>query len=210
MSLPVPVMLYDTPRAPNPRRVRIFLAEKGLELPSTQIDIMAGVQFSAEFQKKVGSHNVPALELSDGTVLTETVAICRYIEALHPEPNLMGRDALEIALVEMWSRRVEFQMMIPVAAVARHGIPAMAALEHGDQCPEWAAANDRRVDKSLEWLNDSLTGKDWLAGDRFTVADITAISTLGFMRLIRKKVPQEHVATHAWLERCDARGTIVD
>jgi len=210
MNLPQPVMLYDTPRAPNPRRVRIFMAEKGIELPSIEIDIMAGVQFGAEFQGKVGSHNVPALELSDGTVLTETVAICRYLEALHPEPNLMGADPLEAAKVEMWSRRVEFQMMMPIAAVARHGIPAMATLEHNDQCPEWAAANDSRVEKGIAWLEASLTGKDFLLGDRFSVADITAITTLGFMRLIRKKVPEANVATHAWMQRCDARGTIVD
>ena len=210
MSLPLPVMLYDTPRAPNPRRVRIFLAEKGISLTSTTVDIMAGVQHSHEYQSRIGSHNVPALELSDGTVLTETVAICRYLEALHPEPNLLGVNPLEAAKVEMWSRRVEFQMMLPVAAVARHGIPAMAVLEHGAQCPEWAAANVARVVASLDWLEARLEGRDWLASDRFTLADITAIATVGFMRLIRQKVPEGHVATHAWLERCAARGTIVD
>lgn len=210
MTLPLPVKLYDTPRAPNPRRVRIFMAEKGIDLPRQTVDIMAGDQFGAAFQARVGSHNVPALELSDGTVLTETVAICRYLEALHPAPNLMGDGPLETALVEMWSRRVEFQLMMPIAAVARHGIPAMAALEHGDQCPEWAAANDSRVDKGLVWLEASLQDKDWLAGARFTVADITAIATLGFMRLIRKPVPEDHAATHAWMARCKDRGTIVD
>lgn len=79
----------------------------------------------------------------------------------------MGADPLEAAKVEMWSRRVEFQMMMPIAAVARHGIPAMAALEHNEQCPEWAAANDSRVEKGIAWLEASLTGKDFLAGDRF-------------------------------------------
>ena len=210
MSLPEPVMLYDTPRAPNPRRVRIFLAEKGIELPRATVDIMAGDQFAEGFRRKVGSHNVPALELSDGTVLTETVAICRYLEALHPEPNLMGRDALEQARVEMWSRRVEFQLMLPVAAVARHGIPAMAVLEHGDQCPEWAQANVSRVAKGIAWLEESLSGKTFLAGDAFTVADITAIATVGFMRLIRTPIPEGNSATQAWLARCQARGTIVD
>ena len=210
MTLPEPKLLYDTPRAPNPRRVRIFMAEKGIYLPRSNIDIMAGTQFSPDYQAKVGSHHVPALELDDGTVLTETVAICRYLEALHPEPNLMGRDPLEAAKVEMWSRRVEFHLMTPVAAVARHGIPAMASLEHGDQCPEWAAANDSRVDAGLTWLENSLKDKEWLATDRFTVADITAIATLGFMHLIRKKVPETHVATLAWLDRCNERGTIVD
>ncbi|WP_316013433.1 glutathione S-transferase family protein [Roseobacter sp. HKCCA0434] len=207
--LPEPVMLYDTPRAPNPRRVRIFLAEKGIELPTTPVDIMAGEQFR-DYRERVGSHNVPALELSDGTVLTETVTICRYLESIHPTPNLLGEDALEAARIEMWSRRMEFQLMMPVAFVARHGIPAMGVLEHGEQCPEWAAANGPRVDAALVWLEEALSGRDWLASDRFTLADITAFATLGFMRLIKKRVPEDHAATQAWLSRCADRGTMVD
>ncbi|QPH56194.1 glutathione S-transferase family protein [Pontivivens ytuae] len=201
-------MLYDTPRAPNPRRVRIFLAEKGIELPTTSVDIMAGQQFGEEYLAKMGSHNVPALELSDGTILTETVAVCRYLEALYPEPNLLGRDPLEAARIEMWSRRVEFQLMLPIAAVSRHGIPAMKVLE-GEQCPEWAEFNRDRVVSGLAWLERSLAEREWLAGDRFSLADITAICTVGFMRLIRVSVPTEHAATLAWMERCEGRGTMV-
>ncbi len=208
MNLPRPVMLYDTPRAPNPRRVRIFLAEKGVELPTSQVDIMAGQQFDDRYLSKMGSHNVPALELSDGTILTETVAICRYVEALHLEPNLLGRDPLETARIEMWSRRVEFQLMLPIAAVARHGIPAMKVLE-GEQCPEWAAFNAAKVQDGLAWLERSLADGPWLIGDRFSVADITAICTVGFMRLIRVEVPETHTATHDWMARCEARGTMV-
>lgn len=209
MSMPTPVMLYDTARAPNPRRVRIFLAEKGLTLPTTEVDIMSGQHFEKAHRARIGSHNVPALELEDGTVLTETVAICRYLEALHPAPNLMGKGALEAAQVEMWSRRVETHVLMPIAFVARHGIPGMQALER-EQCPEWAEHNKPRVMAGLRWFEKSLGDKDYLAGDRFSVADITAICALGFMRLIRVSVPPEHEKTHAWLARCEARGTIVD
>ncbi|MEL6126351.1 MAG: glutathione S-transferase [Pseudomonadota bacterium] len=205
-DLPSPIMLHDTPRAPNPRRVRIFMAEKGISLPVTPVDIMTGEQFAAH-KDRVGSHNVPALALEDGSFLTETVAICRYLEALHPEPNLMGRDPLETARIEMWSRRVEFQLMFPVASVLRHGNPAMAVME--EQCPAWAEANGPRVARGLVWLNASLEGKDYLAGDRFTVADITALVTVDFMRTIRTPVPEEHGATHRWLERVRARDTLV-
>ena len=205
-DLPQPVLLHDTPRAPNPRRVRIFMAEKGITLPVTQVNIMEGEQFAAH-KDRVGSHNVPALELADGTILTETVAICRYLEALTPEPNLLGQGPLEAAKVEMWSRRVEFQLMLPVASVLRHGNPAMAVME--EQCPDWAEANRPRVAKGLVWLEESLTGKPYLAGERFTLADITAIVTVDFMRTIRTPVPEDRAAAHAWLARVRARDTLV-
>ena len=148
-----PVLLIDCRPAPNPRRVRMFLAEKGLALPTEQVDIMAGEQFRAH-AARVGTHHVPALLLEDGRCLTESVAICRYIEALTPEPNLMGRDPLEAAEIEMWQRRVEFQLLQPIAFVLRHGNPKMAVME--DQCPEWAEANRPRVLDGLAWLDARL------------------------------------------------------
>lgn len=206
-AAPLPVRLYDTPRAPNPRRVRIFMAEKGIDLPRVEIDIMAGVHFRAEYRTRIGTHHVPALELSDGTVLTETVAICRYLEAIHPEPNLFGRTPLETAEVEMWQRRVEFQLLLPVAYVLRHGNPAMKVLE--DQVPEWAEANRPRVLAGLAWLESRLRQAPFLAGPRFTLADITAIVAIDFMRTIRQPLPEDHHALADWAGRVRARGTLV-
>jgi glutathione S-transferase len=202
MDLPRPVLLIDCAPAPNPRRVRIFMAEKGIVLPVEQVDIMAGAQFR-EHAARVGTHHVPALQLEDGRYLTESVAICRYLEALVPEPNLMGRDPLEAAEVEMWHRRVEFQLMAPVAAVLRHGNPKMAVME--DQCPEWAKANRPRVFKALEWLNERLQRSPFVAGERFTVADIAAVVAVDFLRPVRIAVPEERAALIDWRQRTAER-----
>ncbi len=204
-QLPAPVLLYDSPRAPNPRRVRIFLAEKGIDLPRAEIDIMAGAQFDDAYRTRVGTHHVPALELADGSILTESVAICRYIEALCPEPNLFGHDAREAAEIEMWQRRVEFQLLLPIAYVLRHGNPAMAVME--DQVPAWAEANRARVQAGLAWLGARLGQATHLAGDRFTLADITAIVAIDFMRTIREPVPEGAVAE--WAARVRARPSMV-
>jgi glutathione S-transferase len=195
MDLPRPELLVDCRPAPNPRRVRIFLAEKGVKLPVEQVDIMAGDQFRAH-AARVGTHHVPALRLSDGRWLTESVAICRYLEALWPEPNLMGVDPLETAEVEMWNRRVEFQLLAPIAAVLRHGNPKMAVME--DQCPEWAAANRPRVAAALGWLDARLAASPFVAGGRFTIADITAAVAVDFLRPTRIAVPEDCRALAAW------------
>lgn len=202
MTLPRPVRLFDCRPAPNPRRVRIFLAEKGVVLPMEQVDIMSGAQFGA-YRTRVGTHHVPALELEDGRYLTESSAICRYVEALWPEPNLMGQDALEAAEIEMWSRRAEFGLLAPAAAVLRHGNPKMAVME--DQCPEWAEANRPRVQAGLEWLDRRLGDSPHLAGARFTMADITAAVAVDFLRASRIVVPEELAALAEWRERVAAR-----
>lgn len=202
MELPRPVRLIDCRPAPNPRRVRVFMAEKGIALPVEQVDIMAGDQFRAH-RARVGTHRVPALELEDGRFLTESVAICRYLEALEPEPNLMGRDPLEAAVVEMWQRRVEFDLLLPVAFVLRHGNPKMAVME--DQCPEWAEANRPRVLAGLAWLDARLGESRFVAGERFTVADITAAVAVDFLRPVRIAVPGSHRHLLAWRAGLDER-----
>ncbi|MEM9013324.1 MAG: glutathione S-transferase [Pseudomonadota bacterium] len=204
MSLPQPTLLYESHRAPNPRRVQIFLAEKAVEIPRQEVDIMAGHHFGADYRDRIGTHHVPALELEDGSVLTETVAICRYIEALSPEPNLMGRDAREAAEIEMWQRRVEFQLLMPIAFVARHGLPAMQVLEQ-TQVPEWADANRPRVLAGLAWLDKRLQTSPFVAGDRFTIADITAVVGIDFMRVIRTGIPDDAVSLDTWLEKVRGR-----
>jgi glutathione S-transferase len=205
MDLPRPELLVDCRPAPNPRRVRIFMAEKGIALPTEQVDIMAGAQFEAH-ARRVGTHHVPAVRLSDGRWLTESIAICRYLEALWPEPNLMGTDPLEAAEIEMWQRRVEFQLLMPAAYVLRHGNPKMAVME--DQCPEWAEANRPRVLLALDWLDARLAASAFVAGERFTIADITAVVAVDFLRPSRIAVPERCRALLAWRARLADRPSL--
>ncbi len=203
--MPWPDLLVDCAPAPNPRRVRIFLAEKGVTLPVEQVDIMAGAQFAAH-RARVGVHHVPALRLSDGRWLTETVAICRYVEGLWPEPNLMGFDPLEAAEIEMWNRRLEFEVLGPIAAVLRHGNPRMAVMER--QCPGWAEANRPRVLEGLAWLDARLGASPFVAGGRFTIADITALAAVDFLRPTRIAVPEACTALSAWRSGLEARPSV--
>jgi len=192
MSLPAPVRYYHTPRAPNPRRTQIFLAEKGIEIETVEIDLLAGAHRDEGYLAKTGVPQVPALELSDGTVLVEVPAICRYLEAVHPEPNLMGRDPLEQAVIESWQRRVELRLMTTIAQCFRHTNPHMAALE--DQCADWGAVNAGRIDARLGEVDRRLGGRDWIAADRPTIADITGVVAVDFLRVLKRQVPEEMTA----------------
>lgn len=196
MTLPKPVRLYDQPRAPNPRRVNIFIAEKGLEIPRTTLNLIEGEHKDLEYVGKAGTAQVPALELDDGTVLVETQAICRYLEALSPEPNLMGADPLEAAVIEMWQRRVEFGLFAAVGSAFRHTNPKMAVME--EQCPGWGQVNLRRIDDRLAELDERLVGRKYLAADRFTIADITALVAVDYLRVLKRRVPEEMTHLHAW------------
>ncbi|MEM8755819.1 MAG: glutathione S-transferase [Pseudomonadota bacterium] len=208
MSLPSLVRIYENRRAPNPRRVGIFLAEKGVEVERVEVDIMAGEHFRDEHRGKAGVHHVPVAELSDGTFLTETVAICRYVEALHPEPNLMGADAKEAAVIEMWQRRMEFSILMNIAFVARHTIPAMQALEH-EQVPAWGEACVPRMEAALKGLDERLREAAFVAGERFTIADITAWVALDFMRVLRRGPPEGCDALAKWHGRMRERPSAV-
>ncbi|HUF87070.1 MAG TPA: glutathione S-transferase [Thermohalobaculum sp.] len=203
MSLPEPVRLYGHPRAPNPRRVDIFLAEKGLEIPRTELNLMELEQRRPDYLGKAGVAQVPALELSDGTVLVESVAICRYLEALVPEPDMMGREVMEAVRIEMWQRRVELGLFSAVAHCFRHTNPHMAVME--EQCPDWGEANRGRIAARLAELDARLDGREWIAADRLTIADITALVAVDFLRVIKYPVPEEHAALRAWHERMRAR-----
>src|SRR3954462_15460099 len=163
--------LYDFGWAPNPRRVRVYLAEKGISLPIEQVDLAAGGHKSDAFTAINPVQRVPALMLDDGTVIAESIAICRYLEALHPDPSLFGRGALEIATIEMWNRRLELHLFSPVAQVFRHTYPAMKEMEV-PQVPAWAEANKPRVADFLDVLDRELAGRPFAAGDQFSVADI--------------------------------------
>jgi glutathione S-transferase len=178
--------LYVSPKAPNPRRVQMFVAEKGMSIPEVAIDLNAQEHQSAEFKAKSPLAKVPALELDDGRVLTETRAICTYLEGLQPEPNLMGRTAEERAFIEMADRRVEWYWLLPVAACVRHTHPGLAVLEQ-PQFPDFGRAQGEKALDMARWLDAQLQVQPWVAGDRFTIADITAFCALEFARLMRFK-----------------------
>ncbi len=197
------MLLYDTPRAPNPRRVRIFLAEKGVLVERREIDLLAQEHKQTAYARINPLRRVPALVLDDGAILTESVAICRYIESLYPEPPLFGRNARDAAFVEMWQRRMEFELFEPVAHAFRHSHPRMSVLER-PQIPEFAEVQRGRAVEALGWLDSELAGRRHVAGDEFTVADITAFVALELTRQARVTVPEERVHLARW--RADVAG----
>ena len=196
--------LYDMGRAPNPRRVRIFLAEKGIDVPKQQVDLGTLEQRSNEFTALNPMQRVPVLVLDDGTVISESMAICLYFEKLHPEPNLFGRDALESALVEMLNRRLELHFYGPVSQSFRHTSPGMAQREKV-QVAEWGAVcRDQAVD-FLSFLETELGKREFVAGNRFTVADINALCTIDFMRVIKLSITPEMKNLSRWHAAVSAR-----
>ena len=196
--------LYDGGRAPNPRRVRIFLAEKGIEIPLESVDLGALEHKSESFTAINPLQRLPVLELDDGTVITESIAICRYFEALQPEPNLFGREALEIAKVEMWNRRIELGLYSAVQAIFRHGHPAMAKMQV-PQVRQWAEINKPRVTEFLEILNDALAGRKFVAGDKFSVADITGLVAIDFMKPAKLELSEPYQHVRRWHAEISAR-----
>ena len=188
--------LYDGGRAPNPRRVKVFLAEKGITVPTEQVDLGKLAHKSPAYTAINPLQRVPVLVLDDGTVITESIAICRYFEGLRPEPPLFGRGAVEEALVEMWNRRLELNFYQAVAAVFRHTNPGMKGME--DQVPEWGEKNRPRVFEFLALLDRELTDRMFIAGDHYTVADITALVAVDFMRPAKLIMPEEFVNLRRW------------
>jgi len=196
--------LYDSKAAPNPRRTRIFLAEKGITVPTEQVDILAKQHLTADYSAINPLQRMPALVLDDGTVITESVAICRYFEVLQPEPPLFGVGAKDIALVEMWNRRAELNLFFPVAQVFRHTHPAMKELEV-PQVPDWAEANRPRIVDFLRILDAELKTRPFIAGERYTVADITALCAVDFMKPARVAMPDDLVNVKRWHDDVSAR-----
>lgn len=197
--------LYTSNRAPNPRRVRWVMAEKGIEdVELIEVDILTGEHKTPEYRARVGVPHVPALELDDGTTISESVAICRYLEALYPEPNLFGRDPAEQAVIEMWTRRCEFYLANPMMLAVRHSHPALAALE-ATQVPQLADYNRVAAEKFMKTLDRRLAEHEFIASDRFTIADIVAVVGLDFARLIKYRPPETLTHLARWLEAGRAR-----
>lgn len=189
--------LFDGGRVPNARRVRIYLAEKGIEVPMVPVDLGKMDHRSAEFTARNPLQRVPVLELDDGAHLTESVAICRYFEELHPDPPLFGVGARERAFVEMWQRRVELELYLAVQAAFRHTHPAMAEHE-SPQVPAWGEANRPRALSIMALLDRELADKPYLVGENFTVADITLLVTLDFLKPAKIAMPEQLGNLRRW------------
>jgi glutathione S-transferase len=179
--------IVQTKTAPNPRRVRIFLAEKGIEVPYEEVDIVKGLK-TPEFTRLNPFQRVPVLVLDDGTSISETIAICRYFEEMKPEPALFGKGAKQRAIVEMWNRRMELNLLACVAAAFRHLHPAAAQLEV-PQVPAWGEANKPRAQEVLQIMDQELGKHRFIAGDDYSVADITALVAVDFAKPARVERP---------------------
>jgi glutathione S-transferase len=196
--------LYDGGRAPNPRRVRIYLAEKGIEVPKEPVDLGALQHKSAAFTALNPVQRLPVLVLDDGTAISESIAICRYFEALHPEPTLFGRGAMEIARIEMWNRRLELHLLFSVSHVFRHTHPAMKELEV-PQVPAWAEANKPRIAAFLNILDRELERHPFVTGDRYSVADITGLVAIDLMKPAKLALPDELGNVRRWHKDVSSR-----
>jgi glutathione S-transferase len=195
--------LYDNPRAPNTRRVRIFLAEKGISIDSDLVDLVAADNLKPAFKKMNPCGRVPVLALDDGSYLSESVAICRYFEETQPEPALFGSGALERATVEMWNRRVEHNVLGPVAHYFRHTTGFFADREQ--LVKEWGEINEPLAQAGFDLLEQRLTEADYLAGDHFSIADITALCTLDFAAFVGLEPFNNRPQLTGWHQRLSSR-----
>jgi glutathione S-transferase len=187
--------LLEMTGAPNPRRVRVFLAEKGVEIPLVQVDMRSGEHKTPAFLEKNPSGKIPVLELDDGTYIAESIAICRYFEALHPQPNLFGATPVESARIEMINRQLEFELLGPVGQAWRNG-PVVAAMAEGrfTQIPEAKTQGEGAANVFYERLDGELARQPFVAGERFTVADITAMVIVDFATQLVELKPDDKLS----------------
>ncbi len=198
-------ILYDAPNpAPNPRRVRIYLAEKGLSVAVQSLSIVAGEHKGDEFVAKYPPGQLPVLALDDGRMIGESVAICRYFETLHPEPPLFGTDPVSIAEIDMWMRRVELTLMMPVGNIWAHTHPFTARVVK-PQYKDFGESNRPRVDAALRRFDNVLEGGEYLAGEAYSMADILLLTTIDFVTFIGAGMPDDMPALAAWHARVSAR-----
>ena len=196
--------LYDGGKAPNPRRVRIYLAEKGLSAPLVPVDMGAMEHRGDAVASRNPLRRLPVLELDDGTVITESIAICRYFEELHPEPPLFGVGAVGKAQVEMWQRRLELNFLVTIANAFRHIHPAMKEWEV-PQMPEWGEINKPKAVEFMALFDKELASREFAAGDAYSVADITGLVAMDFLKPARIAVPEEFSNLRRWYEALKAR-----
>ena len=198
--------LYDLPASPNARRVRIFLAEKGLEIPMVPVNMMTGENRTEDYLKKNSLGRMPLLELDDGTCISESVAICRYFEEAQPNPSLMGNGSLESATIEMWQRRMEFEFILPIISIFRH--TADMWKDRFVQISEVAEQERITVKARMEWLDKELSGKQFIAGGDYSVADITAQCAFVMAKAaLGLRIPEELTNLSDWWARVSTRPT---
>lgn len=198
------MLLYHDPRAPNPRRVRIFLAEKNVAYDTIEVLIANSAHQTAEFRRKNPLSLLPVLELPDGRILRESMAICRYIEEQYPEPNLFGADAWERAQIEMWNRHAELELLWPIAQVFRNTHAFWVG--RIKQAPDFGAIMREQVAMRLSWLEEELGKRPYMAGERFTVADITALCAIDFGKISNIRLdPATQPHLTAWYKRVNER-----
>ena len=197
--------LYNLKPGMNPRRVRIFMAEKGITCEVVDLDMEAGDNRRPDFLTKNPLGTLPVLELDDGTIIAESMAICRYLEELHPTPPLLGSTALERARVEMWNRRMELEILVPTTSVFLHTSPFWQGritqyADYGQSCRDLLL-------QRFAWLNEELAGRDFIAGDSYSVADITAQCALIVAKACKLTIPPELGHLSAWFARVTSRPT---
>ncbi len=195
--------LYSSRQGSNPKRVRIFLAEKNVQLPTVDLDFMKDEQRAPEFLEVNSLGKAPVLVLDDGTIITESVAICRFVEEVHPEPVLFGADRKSRALIEMWIRRAELELVRPCADVVQHSIEFFA--DNVEQVPDFAAAQRRNAVKKFTWLNEEMGSKPFLAGNEFSMADIVAITAVDLAGMMKIEIPEYLENLNAWIGRITSR-----
>lgn len=195
--------IYDTHTAPTPRRVRIFLAEKNIPMEYVQLDLQKGENLSPEMRLKNPIGKVPVLELDDGKCIGESVAICRYFEALQPEPPLMGTDPLQQAQIEMWQRQVEFGLFMQIGMCFQHSTGYFK--DRMTPIPEYGAEAGKIASKYLNVLERQLASNQFIAGDSFSIADITAFCAIDFGRVVKVKIDEKHVNLQRWYQAISER-----
>ncbi len=198
--------LYDLPASPNTRRVRIFIAEKNLEIEMIPIDMMSGENKTEEYLAKNPLGRMPLLELDDGTCIAESIAICRYLENEFPDPPLFGTTSLEKAMIEMWQRRMEFQFLNPLIDIFRNTHEMWK--DRIVQIPQVAEIASEGVKEQMVWLNQELEGKEYIAGDGYSVADITAQCAFVMGKAaVGIRIPEDLSNLDAWWSRVTSRPT---
>lgn len=195
--------LYDSKSAPNPRRVRIFLAEKGIEIPTEQVDIGKLATRTPEFMAMNPLARVPVLQLDDGSYISESIAICRYLEALHPEPALFGTTPEDKAHVEMWVHRVEYNLAQNVFLCFQNTHDYMK--ERQQQVPEFGELCRGDANQFCGLLDERLENAQFIAGDHYSMADISALMALDFGKVVKIRAADEHTNLRRWHEEVSAR-----
>jgi glutathione S-transferase len=200
--------LYSAPNpAPNPRRVLLVMAEKGVSIPVIDLSLIKGEHKQPEFITKNSRAQVPVLELDDGTIISESLSICRYLDELYPEPPLFGTNALERATIDMWVRRIEFNVMAPVGLYWAHAHPYTARVVR--QFPDFGNSNRARWEAAASWLDCELAATPFIAGSAFTIADVAALTTIDFAIWIGLPIPEDCKNLSAWHQRMSARDSVV-